>query len=46
MHAETVIAKYTLIDSMPAKAAVVIAALSVLVISKRVKGVAAEWVPL
>jgi len=46
MHTETVIAKYTLTDSMLVEAVVVIAALSVLAISKRVKGVAVKWVPL
>jgi len=45
------IAKYTLIYSMlaeikPKAAAAAAVALSVLAISKRVKGAAAEWVPL
>ena len=46
MRIETVIAKYTLIDLMPAKAVVVIAAPSVLAISKRVRGVVVERVPV
>jgi len=46
MRAETVIAKYTLIDPVLAKAAAVIAAPSVLAISKRVGGAVVERVPL
>jgi len=46
MRAETAIAKYTLTDSVLTKAVVVIAAPSVLVISKRVRGAAVEQVPL
>jgi hypothetical protein len=40
------ITKYTLMDSVLAEAAVVIAALGVLVIGERVRGVVVEWVPL
>ena len=47
MYIETVIAKYTLIFFMLARAVVVLkVALGVLGISKRVKGVVVEWVPL
>jgi len=46
IRVETAIAKYTLIDSVPAEAVAVIVTLSVIAISKRVKGAAAEWVPL
>jgi len=46
MRVEIVIAKYTLIDPMLAEAVAAIAAPSVLVISKRVKGAAVERVPL
>ena len=46
IRAETAIAKYTLIDSMLVKVVAVIAVPSVLVISKRVKGAAAERMPL
>ena len=46
MRAETAIAKYTPIDSMPVEAVVVILAPGVLAISKRVRGTAVEWVPL
>jgi len=46
MRAETAIAKYTLIDLILAEAAAVIAAPGVLVIGKRVRGVAVERVPL
>ena len=42
MRAEIVIAKYTLIDPVLAEAVIVIAAPSVLAISKRVREVAAE----
>ena len=46
MRAEIVIAKYTLIDLALVEAVVAIAVPSVLVISKRVRGAAVEWVPL
>ena len=46
MYIETVIAKYTLTDSVLAKVVTVIAAPSVLVIGKRVKGAAVERVTL
>ena len=47
MRAETVIAKYTLIFSVLIEVVVVLeVALGVLGISKRVRGVAIEWVPL
>ena len=46
MHAEIAIAKYTLIDLMPAEAVVAIAAPSVLAIGERVRGAAVERVPL
>ena len=46
MCVETAIAKYTLTDSMLAEAVAVIAVPSVLVTGKRVRGAAAEWVPL
>ena len=46
IRAEIAIAKYTLTDSVLAKVVVVIAAPSVLAISKRVRGVAVERVPL
>jgi len=46
MRAETAIAKYTLIDPVLAEAVVATAAPSVLAIGKRVRGAAAERVPL
>jgi len=46
MRVETAIAKYTPIDSILVEVVAVIAAPSVLVISKRVRGAAVEWVPL
>ena len=47
MRIEIAIAKYTLIDLMPAKAVVAtVAAPSVLVIGEKVRGAAVEWVPL
>jgi hypothetical protein len=46
MRVEIAIAKYTPIDSMLAEAVAVIAASSVLAIGKRVRGAAAERVPL
>jgi len=46
MRVEIAITKYTPIDSMLAEAVAVIAAPSVLAIGKRVRGVAAEQVPL
>jgi len=46
MRAEIVIAKYTLIDPVPAEAAAVTAASGVLAIGERVRGAAVERVPL
>jgi len=46
MRIKTAIAKYTPTDPMLAEAAAAIAAPSVLAISKRVRGAAAEQVPL
>jgi len=46
MRIEIVISKHTLIDLVLVKAVVVIVVPNVLVISKRVKGAAVEWVPL
>ena len=46
MRAETAIAKYTLTDSVLVEVVAAIAAPSVLAIGKRVRGVAAERVPL
>ena len=46
MRVETAIAKYTPTDSVLAEAVVAIVAPGVLVISKRVRGEAAERVPL
>ena len=46
MRVEIAIAKYTLIDSMLVEVVAVIVVPSVLAISKRVRGAAAERVPL
>ena len=46
MRAETAITKYTLTDSMLAEVVVAIAVPGVLVIGKKVRGAAAERVPL